>query len=232
MFILKQILKFFYLKFKWHSKLIFSYNCRIDKSSKFEGANKISNGVVFKGCIGFGSYIGSNSFFYGKIGRFTSIASDCHVIIGRHPYTYPFATTSPMFFSLLKQNGYTFAERQLYEEVKYAQPGFLVTIGSDCWIGYGVKIVEGVEIGDGAMVLAGAVVTKDVPPYAIVGGVPAKIKGYRYDSETINFLLRICWWNMPVIWIKKHWNLFNDIDKLKRNWDLLKSEAFNDKNLV
>lgn len=66
MFFFKQILKYFYLKFKWHGKLIFPYNCRIDKSSKFEGANKISNGVIFKGSIGFGSYIGSNSFFMVK----------------------------------------------------------------------------------------------------------------------------------------------------------------------
>lgn len=166
--------------------------------------------------LAYGSYIGSKSHFSGKIGRFSSIASECVVIRGRHPYTYPFVTTCPMFFSQLRQNGHTFANKQLFDEFKYAEPGHLVSVGSDCWIGYGVKIVEGVNIADGAMILAGAVVTKDVPPYAIVGGVPAKVKGYRFDEETIDFLLETRWWNKPVIWLKEHWELFSDIDQLKK----------------
>lgn len=83
------------------------------------------------------------------------------------------------------------------------------------WIGSRVLIVGGVTIGDGAVVLTGAVVTKDVPPYAIVGGVPAKIIRYRYDEETVKFMLRIKWWNMPEKWLKENWRLLNDMDKLK-----------------
>ena len=213
---LKHFVKYIYLKHIWRGKLSFSFGCRISQTSCFEGANRIYSKTTFNGSMGYGSYIGANSVILGKVGRFTSIASRCIVIVGRHPYTYPFATTCPMFFSLLKQNGHTFADRQLYEEFKYAEPGCLVVIGSDCWIGADVRLIEGVKIGDGAMVLAGAVVTKDVPPYAIVGGVPATIKGYRYDEETIKFLLETRWWDNSIEWFKDNWILLADIEKLKK----------------
>ena len=91
-----------------------------------------------------------------------------------------------------------------------------VEIGSDCWIGQRCFLVGGIKIGHGAVVLAGAVVTKDVPPYAIVGGVPAKILRYRYDEDTINFLLDTCWWNKPIEWLQFHWEALNNIDILKQ----------------
>ena len=91
-----------------------------------------------------------------------------------------------------------------------------ISIGNDCWIGQNVFIVGGTRINDGAVVLAGAVVTKDIPPYAIAGGVPAKIIKYRYDEDTIKFLLNLKWWNFPLNWFEKHWNLLCDINELKR----------------
>ena len=87
-------------------------------------------------------------------------------------------------------------------------------IGSDVWIGLNVTLIGGVEIGDGAVVLTNAVVTKDVPPYAIVGGVPAKVIGYRYDEETIRLLLETKWWNNSEEWFLENWRLLCDVERL------------------
>ena len=70
-----------------------------------------------------------------------------------------------------------------------------IVIGNDVWIGYGATILSGVNIGDGAIVGGGSLVTKDVPPYAIVGGNPAKIIKYRFDEVTIKKLLEMRWWD-------------------------------------
>jgi len=72
-----------------------------------------------------------------------------------------------------------------------------IVIGNDVWIGYGATIMANVTIGDGAVIASNAIVTKDVPPYAVVGGVPAKIIKYRFDPETIEKLLEMKWWDWP-----------------------------------
>ena len=184
--------------------------------SQFEGMNKIYPNSSFDGYMGLGTYISSNSHITGKIGRFTSIAQNCFVIQGVHPYTYPYVSTSPMFFSLAKQNGYTFSQKQLIKEIKYAEANYPVVIGNDCWIGHGVSIVGGVKIGDGAVVLAGSVVTKDIPPYAIVGGVPAKIIKYRFSDEDIDFLLETKWWNNNPKWLQEHQEKIININEYKK----------------
>ena len=97
-------------------------------------------------------------------------------------------------------------------------------IGNDVWIGANAIIQSGVTIGDGAIIGSGAVVTKDVPPYAIVVGVPAKILKYRFNKEQIKELLQLKWWNLPFDKIK---NLpFNNINKviqiLKREYNVSK----------
>lgn len=186
---------------------------RIDLSSIFEGANSIGENSFFKGRMGYGSYICSNCYIEGNIGKFTSIANDVQCNLGLHPYKLPYVSTSPMFFSLLKQTGETFAKVQSFAEISPS-----IEIGNDCWIGQRVFIVGGVTINDGAVVLAGAVVVKDVPPYAIVGGVPAKIIGYRYEADIIETLLKIQWWNMPIEWLREHHELFGNMNVFLNYW--------------
>lgn len=217
---LKRLVKYIVLKWRWRGKLIFKWSSQIGINSIFEGMNQIFQDTCFNGYLGLGSYIASNSSIQGKVGRFTSIAPNVRCNNGLHPYTYPFVTTAPCFFSLNKhhhQNGSTFANRQMFDEQKYADDEFKypIIIGNDCWIGEGAFIVGGVRISDGAVVLAGAVVTNDVPPYAIVGGVPAKVIKYRYSQDDIDFLLKIRWWDNPVSWFNKNWELLNDLSNLK-----------------
>lgn len=214
---IKRIIKYLYLKIKWHKELTFNFNCDIGINSQFEGMNRIYFNTQFCGYMGRGSYIAPNSIIRGKIGRFTSIASRCYVVNGVHPYTYPYVSTSPIFISLYKQNGHTFVSEQKMQEHRYVFDKYEIVVGNDCWIGEGVTIIAGTSIGDGAVILAGAVVTKDVPPYAIVGGIPAKILKFRYNSDDISFLLKYKWWNKDISWLKNNTHLFHDINLLKNN---------------
>jgi acetyltransferase-like isoleucine patch superfamily enzyme len=93
-------------------------------------------------------------------------------------------------------------------------PGRDITVGSDVWTGYGSWILGGVTIGDGAVVATGAVVTKDVPPYAIVGGMPAKVIGYRHSEEQRAALLEISWWDWTPEEVREAvpWLASGDID--------------------
>lgn len=189
----------------------FNSSVVIAEQSCFEGANTIGADSYFSGNMGYGTYMCNGCSIIGNIGRFCSIAAEVKNSLGIHPMTEPYVSTSPMFFSLRKQSGTTFAQKQLFEELKNP-----IEIGHDCWIGQRAFIVGGVKIGTGAVVLAGAVVTKDVPPYAVVGGVPARIIKYRYDEDTIDFLLKSEWWNYPIDWLRNHYELFSNIEEFKR----------------
>lgn len=81
------------------------------------------------------------------------------------------------------------------------------------WIGDDVTFVGGVKVGNGAVVGAGALVTKDVPPYAIVGGIPAKVIRYRFTPEQIEFLISNNWWDKPNEWLRSNVGLFGSIEK-------------------
>lgn len=125
-----------------------------------------------------------------RIGRYTSIADDVTIFLGGNHRvdwvtTYPFPALSEGFWGEAKGiTGHPATKGD-------------VVIGNDVWIGQNSVIMSGVRIGDGAVIAAYAVVTKDVPPYAIVGGNPAQEIRRRFSPEVIESLLAIEWWNWP-----------------------------------
>ncbi len=217
---IKKTIKYFINKFRYRSLVDFDQSVDISMSSSFEGCNNIYSRTKFSGYLGYRTYIGDNCIFNGKVGRFSSIGPFVHVNEGRHPYESPYVSTSPVFVSPNKRKGISFVDSYYYEEKKFAdeENKFAVIIGNDCWIGQGCFLVGGVTIGDGAVVLARSVVTENIPPYAIVGGIPAKILRYRYDEGTIKFLLNFKWWNKTDNWLKENHKLMIDIEALKKKY--------------
>ncbi|MGQ1911611.1 CatB-related O-acetyltransferase [Marinifilum sp. RC60d5] len=199
--------KYLLCKVKFRKQCNFGFQADISTESIFEGFNKIASGSYFKGYLGLHSYISTNATILARVGRFTSIGPKCEVIYGTHPYKKPFVSTSPYFI-----------EGTEFEEFKYAdkENKYPVVIGNDCWICNGASIISGITINDGAVIMARSVVTKDIPPYAIVGGIPAKIIGYRYSQETIEWLRNLKWWEKDLDWINKNKASFTNLDILKK----------------
>lgn len=159
------------------------------------------------------SKIGSYSYVYEdssvhrtEIGKFCSIGANCTFRLGIHP-SKDYVSSHPIFYSTKKQVGISFSDADYFVEEKP------VKVGNDVWVGTNAVIMDGVTIGDGAIIAAGALVTKDVPPYAIYGGVPAKLIRYKFDEKTIDFLLNFQWWNREEGWLKEHFKDFHDIEK-------------------
>ena len=150
------------------------------------------------------TYIASNCNISNTIiGKFCSIGPNFCCGMGKHPISG--ISTSPSFYSALSPNEFSLVnEDKCQEEIQ-------TYIENDVFIGVNVTVLDGVRISNGAVVAAGSVVTKDVPPYAVVGGVPAKIIKYRFDESTIIRLLDTKWWNFDDENLRKVENYFFDI---------------------
>ena len=164
-----------------------------DESSKFEGYNSIGRRcLIVDSSIGRFSYISADTkIIRTHIGSFCSIAQE--VLIGglaTHPLNW--LSTHPAFYSTKKQANYSFASSDECQEQGR------VEVGHDVWIGARAMILDNCKIGNGAVIAAGAVVVKDVPPYAIVGGVPARIIRYRFSPEVIEAIEKMKWWDMDM----------------------------------
>lgn len=161
---------------------------------------KIVNGtIVGKYTYGYERLCHENNLIE-RIGSFCSINHTVHVGVGNHPMD--FISTSPIMYTA---EGVMFGPEHVegflpfnYQlSLQQIKGNEKVVIGNDVWIGTNVVVLPGVKIGNGAIIAAGAVVTKDVPDYAIVGGVPAKIIKYKYSEKQISILNKVRWWDWP-----------------------------------
>jgi len=208
---IKFIIKKVYLKYKFGTKLDFTTNIRSD--IKLE--EKVNIGKYCSiNCkkIGRYTFIGDYTKIDASttnIGMFCSISSGVYIGATSHPSNY----ISTHTFCYNKFHG--FVNKIKYDEFTIDGK---TNIGNDVLISANSIILAGVTIGDGAIIGAGSVVTKDVESYTIVAGVPAKMIRYRFDKDTIEKLLNLKWWSYELEYLKNNIDLFDDIknlDKLK-----------------
>jgi acetyltransferase-like isoleucine patch superfamily enzyme len=187
--------------------LVVPANVDLKGKFRFEKSVRIyTPGTTLAGCaIGAYSYIVSGTFNNVAVGRYCSIAHAVEVGFHNHPVEW------------VSSHPFTFMD-YLPEQMRWPIPHSFdhapapTTIGNDVWIGAHVKINGGLSIGDGAIVAAGSVVTKDVPPYTIVGGTPAKVIRRRFDDAIIDELMALRWWDYD-------WPEFLKYDSRSVRWD-------------
>lgn len=153
----------------------------------------------------FGDYSYTGQFCFvqnAEIGKFANIAANVRIGATAHPYervSLHHFTYRPTMYGFAEHDDEAFFEERLSKKVK---------IGHDTWIGHGAMVMPNVTVGNGAIVASGAIVTKDVPPYAIVMGMPTQVKKYRFPDHIIVALEEIQWWNWSKETIKERFEDF------------------------
>jgi len=191
---------------KISTKSIIDYGVRIQDRTEIREQSKIGSFSA----INKDSTIHVNT----TIGKYCSIGKKAEIGVPNHPINY-LSSSQICFNAEKKYPDYSESFNQVLFEI-YEK----TTIGNDVWIGSLAGIKTGLTIGDGAIVAMGAIVTKDVPPYAIVAGVPAKIIRYHFDKKTIERLLELQWWDLDYRLFKDI--TFNDIDRAIEQLEAIK----------
>lgn len=185
------------------------------KASSYVSIGKDS--VIMNSSVDSCTYIGHRSVVVNSyIGKYVSIANNVNILWGGHPINSTISS-SPFFYNEVVNkvkspiNAFTYDENVYKYDINNKK--YSTVIGNDVWVGVNAVIMGGVKIGDGAIIGANAVVTKDVPPYAIVVGAPAKVIKYRFSKEQIDKLLSIKWWDWPINKVKELGIEFKDVDE-------------------
>ena len=191
----------------------------MDERSILGNYNVLFNNVqILSSVIGDHTYVQENSIISDtEVGKFCSIAMGVSVGVPQHSLSS--VSSHPAFYLRNTPLAKTYSDRDMFTTSKRT------FIGHDVWIGQNALIMSGLRIGVGAVIGAGAVVTRDVPAYAVVGGVPAQIIKYRFDEKLRNDLLASKWWDLPEEWLKNNYALFQDPLKLLECLNAKRSHA-------
>lgn len=192
---------------EWCNKgLTLGYLSRAE-NCQFGESNVIQDNVFMRDVsLGDFTYVSADCRLHNtRIGKFACIGPGVLSGLGMHP-SRDFVSVHPAFYSPRNASGLAIASALHFEEQK------AVIIGNDVWIGARAILLDGVVVGNGAIIGAGAVVTRDVPPYAIVGGVPAKMIRYRFTPGQIDSLEASKWWDWSLDRLRQHQRAFLRIE--------------------
>lgn len=210
--------------------MLLSYIKKLINKKKWRNLNK-NNYTIYKDVFGDMNRVHIGNYTYGEIyvsspnpncelfiGNFCSIAGDVRFLLGAD-------------HSVDKISTYPFKAKMFEKGIDAITKGNII-VDDDVWIGQGAIILSGVHIGQGAVIAAGAVVTSSVPPYAIVGGVPARVIKYRFSSDIIRELLNVDYSKLTRKIIEKNINYFYEIVTDRRQFDWMPKKTCDSQNDV